>query len=422
MLHAAMAGVSTPGRGCAYPAAVWVGSVNLEELVPGEDLRLAGSSWFRRARLLIWERDAVRGFVELDVKNGVASWDALCAEIAKLPPPAASLERPVSEPTSVIVCTRDRPEDLAACLSALSALDYADYEIIVIDSASLTTATREVVEGLAEASIRYHRLDKPGLSRSRNTGVELARHDRLAFTDDDVIVDKRWLSWIDEGFGQASDISCVTGLVASGQLESDSQHYFDRRVTWASKVEQVEFRLREPPADVPLFPFQFGVYGTGANFAIRRDALTALGGFDNALGAGSTTGAGEDTDIFVRLILQGHAILYQPNAVVWHKHRTEHSALTRQLENYGVGIGAVITKLLRDRRARRLVIPLAPRGIRHAVEMVRGHGEFRTKTNGDHVKGTAARELLGLLRGPMALYRARRHEARLARDGDSRSQ
>jgi glycosyltransferase involved in cell wall biosynthesis len=419
-LSPAMAADPAHGVAVDYPAAVWVGSVNLDDLEAGADISLIHGTFFRRARLLVWQDDALLGFVEMEVTNATIKADALLSEVERLPPPRLQPRNATYAPISVIVCTRDRPEDLGKCLEALLEVDYPEYEIVVVDSASRTSASRDIVEALAGVPIRYLRIDQRGLARARNAGVALARHELLAFTDDDVVVDKRWLSWINDGFSQAADVSCVTGLVASGQLESDAQHYFDRRVTWASNVSPSVFRLSHPPAGIPLFPFQFGVYGTGANFALRRAELGALGGFDNALGAGSATGAGEDTDIFIRLILSGHAIFYQPNAVVWHKHRLESSALANQLESYGIGIGAVVSKLLCDRTARRLMVPLGLRGAKHATAMVRVNTGSSGAQSVVRMKGNASKELLGLLRGPVALLRARRHEAHLLRKTNER--
>ena len=193
----------------------------------------------------------------------------------------------------------------------------------------------------------------------------LPRYDYIAFTDDDVVVDRRWLTALHRGFSLGADVDCVTGMVATGQLQSRSQRYFDRRVSWARNVNRTIFRLQDPPPDMPLFPFQFGAYGTGANFSARRSALFELGGFDEALGVGSPTAGGEDIDFFIRVVLANRALVYLPDAVVWHKHRADDEGLKVQLENYGRGLGAVLTKLACERRARRLMATRLVRGIRY---------------------------------------------------------
>src|SRR6202008_2608445 len=72
-------------------------------------------------------------------------------------------------------------------------------------------------------------------------------------------------------------------------------------------------------ADLPdLFPFRVGVYGSGANLAIRADRYWALGGFDEALGTGTAARGGEDLDLFLRLILAGQPLVYEPAAYLRH--------------------------------------------------------------------------------------------------------
>lgn len=384
---------------------VWVGSLDVHDLEPARDLELEGGSRFRRARLLIWDSDRVRGFVEVKVISGrIASGD-LRGALASLPEPGQGAAAVASLPTSIIVCTRDRPNDLERCLASIRDMRHPQFEVIVVDNAPTTDVSRGIVASLGDSDVRYLRVDTPGLSRARNAGIRAAKYDHVAFTDDDVVVDSRWLQALGGGFAANRDVGCVTGLVASGQLESRSQRYFDRRVSWAQNTRMTVFRLHEPPAGVPLFPFQFGAYGTGANFAAKRSLLFELGGFDEALGAGSPTGSGEDSDLFVRVVLEGHALLYQPDAVVWHKHRIDDEGLSSQLESYGLGLGAVLAKLAGNPRALRAMAPLVVRAALHALRMVR----VDAAAGEDAGSGDAYREFRGMLRGPLALHRARRN-------------
>src|SRR5258708_20069101 len=96
---------------------------------------------------------------------------------------------------SVVISTRDRPDRLSRCLSALLALQYPDYEVIVVDNAPSTSATADLIRQTYadEPRIRYVREDHPGLPSGHNRGIVEARGDIIAFTDDDVIVDTCWL-------------------------------------------------------------------------------------------------------------------------------------------------------------------------------------------------------------------------------------
>jgi GT2 family glycosyltransferase len=396
------------GSGEPDPGAVWVGAIEVREADLTDGLVLEGGEAFGRARLLVWQAGCVRGFVELAVSGGAVSGVDLAAALGRLAPLTRSAPPASGGPISVVICTRDRPDDLRRCLAAVLALDYPEFEVVVVDSASATAATRAVVTSLASGRPRYLRVDQPGLSRARNTGVRAAAHELVAFLDDDVIVDPRWLRGISAGFASGPDVVCVTGIVASGQLLTRAQRSMDRRLTWARNVNVTRFSLADPPAAYPLFPFQFGAYGTGAGFASRRSTLFELGGFDEALGVGTPTGGGEDLDWFTRVVLAGHTLLYAPDALVWHKHRLTDAELSSQLEAYGVGLGALLAKLAAHPAARRAMLSHVVRGVRHARRMVspeQAPGQRAPRS------GNAARELLAIARGPLALRRARRHGA-----------
>src|SRR6185312_12257622 len=70
---------------------------------------------------------------------------------------------------TLIVCTRDRPADLARCLDALAASNRTPDETIVVDNSPRTPAARDVVG--ARPGVRYVLAPEPGLSRARNAGV-----------------------------------------------------------------------------------------------------------------------------------------------------------------------------------------------------------------------------------------------------------
>ena len=84
-------------------------------------------------------------------------------------------EKNLQEPISVIVCTRDRTEQLNRCLNELLSVKYPEYEIIVVDNAPSDERTAKLVENLD--SVRYVREDNPGLDWARNRGIEEAKYE-----------------------------------------------------------------------------------------------------------------------------------------------------------------------------------------------------------------------------------------------------
>jgi hypothetical protein len=133
--------------------------------------------------------------------------------------------------------------------------------------------------------------------------------------------------------------------------------------------------------------------------AIRTHVLRRLGGFDTLLGSGTAVRAGEDIDLLLRVVLGGGAIVYEPAAVVWHRHKPEMHDLHRTMYGYGVGLSAVITKtLLADAAVRRELLRRLPRGIAYAMNPRSGKNSHKTAT---YPGSLTLLELLGMVLGPL---------------------
>jgi len=241
-------------------------------------------------------------------------------------------------------------------LASILAVDYDDYELVVVDNAPASTATGDLVGELADARVRYVVEPVPGLSRARNRAVAEAAGEIIAFTDDDVVVDAGWLKAIVAGFRRSDLVACVTGLVVPAQLDTASQAYFDGSVKWSATLDPRLFDLDDHRGGDSLFPYRAGNFGAGANFAVLNATARRLGGFDEALGAGSPTRGGEDLDFFARVILAGHTLAYEPASLVWHFHRSEPSALRKQTFGYRCGLAAYVVKHLATRPAVRVIV------------------------------------------------------------------
>jgi GT2 family glycosyltransferase len=336
---------------------------------------------------------------------GLPALDALPASGIPVAPGIAdeAAEQPF---ISVVVCTRDRPAGLLETLRRLAQLRYPAFEVVVVDNAPSSEATKEGVEREfgSDDRIRYVREPRPGLSCARNRGISEAAGDVIAFTDDDVRVDPWWLTGIARGFGAASGVACVTGLIATAELESPAQLYFHLREGWGDSCERRIFDLAEHRDESPLYPYTAGSFGAGANFALTRGVLKEIGVFDEALGAGSPSGGGEDLNMFTRIVLGGHRLVYEPSAVVSHIHRTDLAELSRQMRAYGTGCTAALTALLLASPRARRELPL--KVIRGVSRMFTLTGDVRE--NQTLPSGLIRREMGGLLIGPLLYLRGRR--------------
>ena len=311
------------------------------------------------------------------------------------------------EPITVVVCTRDRTGLLSRVLGDLAVLDQAMVsEIVVVDNAPATSDTAELVSELRQGNprLRYVLEPKPGLSAARNAGLRAATTPWVAFTDDDVRVDAAWAQALISG--KTTDrVKCVSGLVAAAELETAAQQRFDRRIPWARRVEPMTFRRDN--ADSPLFPYDSGRFGTGANLFVNRHFALGIGGFDELLGTGTPTGGGEDLDFLCRVIVADGEIVYEPSALVWHPHPATDDALMRQLHGYGMGLGAYLAKLALSRHALR-VAWRAPRAV---VHLLRTTGNLHSATSEadpqSDYRSERRTELAGVIAGAVAYSRSR---------------
>lgn len=262
--------------------------------------------------------------------------DRLLGELRSSYPPRIRNQEGDLPMVSVVVCTRDRPEDLLRCLNSLSKQTYPRLEILVVDNASAGDDTRIIAESQGS---RYVREDRKGLDFARNRGIRESSGSFIAFADDDVMVSPQWVDELVRGFSDES-IVCVTGLTMPAELRTDAQVLFEKYGAGGFRkgyVSRVVDRFSIPPPAA-------GTMGAGANMAFRREIFDHIGLFDEALDCGTPALAGGDVDMFCRILSAGYRMRYQPTAIAWHKHRPSMNALERQMFGYGVAVYAFFTK------------------------------------------------------------------------------
>jgi O-antigen biosynthesis protein len=317
---------------------------------------------------------------------------------------------------SVVICTRDRPEQVKKCLDRLARQDYPRYEVVVVDNAPASDALRAVVEGQTAggAPFRYCVEPRPGLSWARNAGIAAAKSDIIAFLDDDDEPDEDWLTWIAGGFARGGRVGCVSGIVLPARLDNAIENLFEQ-IGGHSKGRgfAAETFTKSGPQS-PLWPLP--PFGVGANMAFRREALDRIGGFDVALGAGTPTGGGEDTLAITLIMLAGYEMVYEPVALMWHHHRQDMTSLNKQLHGYSIGLTAFYAALLRRRPGALFgLLKLLPMA---ADYLKGGSAEEASSEPAEEARELAAeldrRALQGMLKGPWLYAKSRRRQRRQA--------
>lgn len=316
---------------------------------------------------------------------------------------------------SIIVATHNRPAGLAACLRSLLSLHYPRYEIVVVDNAAGAGGADDVV-GRAQASsdqvrIRYLREDRPGGAWAHNRGLLNVDAPIVAFTDDDVVVDRYWLAELVKGFEAAANVACVTGLIFPIELETQAQVWIEEYGGFSKGFSRRIFDLAAHHPPNPLYPYTPGAFGSGANMAFRTSILRDIGGFDTILGAGSMALGGDDIASFFQVVAQGYTLVYEPAAVVRHLHYREYSQLRKQVYGYGVGLTAVLTKCIVEKPSR--IFEIAARVPAGLTYVFSPHSHKNAQKRADYPRELTTLERKGMLYGPIAYMRGRRQARRM---------
>ena len=235
---------------------------------------------------------------------------------------------------SVAISTMHRPEELSRCLVAVWRGRVRPREIVVVDQSSDDRSERVVQEHAgAGLPLRYERMAALGLGASQNVAVRSASSTFVAVTDDDCIVDERWLEAVMRVVASDPALDAVTGRVLA--LPAEGERTWP--VSLRESTERAEFTRGAAPWDV----------GSGNNFTVRRATFLRIGGCDERLGPGSPAKGGVDMDLFYRLLRAGARIRYEPDAIVRHE-RQDYSARLARRPMYGHGMGAMASLRLRE--------------------------------------------------------------------------
>ena len=310
---------------------------------------------------------------------------------------------PVSKlPSATIaICTRNRTDDLRRCLDALMKLPDDGQEILVIDNAPSNDDTLKLSESYP--MVRYVREPRPGLNIARNRALKEASNEIVAFTDDDAVPDQYWLRALLKNYTRER-VVCVTGMTMPLELETDGQLAFERYNPFNKGFDR---KLYDSIHD----PLSTGQVGAGANMSFRRSVLQLVGEFDEALDAGTVTQSGGDHEYFTRILRAGYYIVYEPDALNWHRHRRTMEETRKAIYGYGVGVYAYWTKLFWYDKE--FTVIRFTWGwfwydqLRKLIRAVR-------KKPGHQPMSLILAELKGCLAGPWAYFRARRNIHRVS--------
>jgi O-antigen biosynthesis protein len=241
-------------------------------------------------------------------------------EVARQYKSALPLTVPRCPRVSVVVCAYNAERTMDRCLASLAALNYPDYEVIVVNDGS-RDRTLEIAEGYGFCRI----ISQPnkGLSVARNVGAEAATGEIVAYTDSDCVADPDWLSYL------------IAKMEASNLAACGGPNFPPPEDALVPAVVAV---APGGPTHV-LISDDIAEHIAGCNMAFRREVLMRLGGFDPIYRT-----AGDDVDICWRFQDAGYVIGFSPAAVVWHFRRNTVAAYCNQQRGYGKAEALVYAK------------------------------------------------------------------------------
>ena len=247
--------------------------------------------------------------------------------------PTPSTERQIA-PTavSILVCTRNRPQDLALAWPGILAQDYPDYEVVLIDQSTDDRSADWIRQNFSDdPHLRLVRTQTVGLSIARNLALFEARNELCAFTDDDTEVPPDWLHKIVAEWAEYPDAGIIFSpvhappdLMGTPGLQFPSLYFNESR----------PLRWKE-------------IYGMGANMAVRKSVWQKAGPFDEILGPGAPLPGSDEHDWLYRVHLSGATVRLNPGNPIIHRafrKDAEWHSLTRK---YAYGDAAFAMKHLR---------------------------------------------------------------------------
>ncbi|MFZ0737775.1 MAG: glycosyltransferase [Candidatus Acidiferrales bacterium] len=236
---------------------------------------------------------------------------------------------------SAIVCTFNRCEVLRETLRTLDESQLppgVDWEVLVVDNNS-SDGTRSVCESFVERNpgrFRYFFEPRAGKTFALNTGIANAQGEILAFTDDDVKVDPRWLAEVLRAFEKFACAGIAGRIVPV--WNSDKPIWYSSEGPYKLMDAICRYDFGDEPCVPPVPAY-------GANLSLKRQMLERYGGFRTDLGpTPGKQNPGEDAEMCRRLVAAGEKFMYAPRAIIYHpveEKRTKKSYFQSWYFEYG---------------------------------------------------------------------------------------
>jgi glycosyltransferase involved in cell wall biosynthesis len=244
---------------------------------------------------------------------------------------------------SLVLCTKNRAEQLKVCLKSINNIQSTfAWDLVIVDNNS-EDHTQQIIDAFksnTDIPVQVTIETIKGSSAAKNTGCMLAKGEYIAFTDDDCYPQADFVDSVVAVLDENKDLGFVGGKV----LLFDPQ---DMPITIQTHNSRIALKSSSYLAAGVIH---------GANFAFRRTAFLATGGFDERFGAGRKYPC-EDVDIMAEALRLGWQGVYDPRVVVFHHHKRRLQSDAEKLsKEYDKGRGAYFAKRLLKSGTRKIYI------------------------------------------------------------------
>ena len=194
------------------------------------------------------------------------------------------------ESSSVIICTRNRPDDIVRAVKSLLADESPDIVLIVVDQSDRED-TALALRSIQDDRLRYLRSGTRGKGGALNEGLCLVRSQFVVCTDDDCEASVGWPAHVVQPMIDRPQVALVFSRVEAPE--------YDRQLGYIPEFLPANDRLLTRPRDI------CDGWGLGAGMAFRRDVVVDMGGVDRAFGPGGRFPSADDFDLELRLLIKG---------------------------------------------------------------------------------------------------------------------
>ncbi|GAA4108046.1 glycosyltransferase family 2 protein [Aquimarina addita] len=220
---------------------------------------------------------------------------------------------------SIIIPLYNKANSIAQTLHSVINQNFRDYEIIIINDGS-TDQSEEAVHCFDDDRIRYILTENQGVSKARNLGIQKAKGTLIAFLDAD-----------DYWYPNHLDIlaTLYQKFPEAGLYTTSYEKRFNSKSTHIVNFKNIDptgkrFMIIDDFFDSSLID---PIAWTSA-CAVPKRIIDILGAFDISI----THGAGEDTDLWIRIALRYNVVLATFITATYHLDATNRISNTNTLQ------------------------------------------------------------------------------------------